>query len=98
METTPVDDIFWPTSALNGTKWISPFGAKTPQLCLLSVGVIAYYRNNAFVVQRVKVEDIELLKRNKRIDFIFEMKLDFGWRTSKNLYDFNTMINLKDGK
>jgi len=61
-----------------------------------TIGVIAYYRNSTFVVQRVKVEDIELLKRNKRIDFIFEMKLDFGWRTSKNLYDFNTMINLKD--
>ena len=53
------------------------------------IGIISYYKNNVFVCQRVKVEDIELLKRNSRIDAIFQMKLDFGWSSSNNLYNVN---------
>ena len=53
------------------------------------IGIISYYKNNVFVCQRVKIEDIELLKRNIRIDAIFQMKLDFGWSSSNNLYNTN---------
>lgn len=57
------------------------------------VGVVSYYRNGVYVVQRVRVEDIEILKRNSRIDSIFQMKLDFGWRSSSNLYNVNIIQN-----
>lgn len=58
------------------------------------IGVISYYKNEVFVVQRVKVEDIELLKRNKRVDALFPMTLDFGWKSSSNLYNINIIQNL----
>lgn len=59
-----------------------------------AIGVISYYKNEVFVVQRVKVEDIELLKRNKRIDALFPMKLDFGWKSSTNLYNVKIIQSL----
>jgi hypothetical protein len=46
-----------------------------------SIGTLSYYRSGVFIVQRVKVESIELLKRDSRIDVVYQMKLDFGWST-----------------
>lgn len=50
-----------------------------------SVGVITYYLHGVFVVQRVKVEDIEILKRNSKIEVVYQMKLDYGWRKNTNV-------------
>jgi hypothetical protein len=49
-----------------------------------SIGTLSYYHNGAFVVSRVKVEDIQILQRDTKVDVVYQMKLDFGWTKKTN--------------
>lgn len=56
------------------------------------VGTVTYYLHGVFVVQRVKVEDIEILKRNTKIQVVYQMKLDFGWTKKTSV---STLANIQ---
>jgi hypothetical protein len=49
-----------------------------------AIGIVSYYRHNVFVVGRVKVENIQMLIRNTKVETVYQMKLDFGWITKSN--------------
>lgn len=63
------------------------------QLEINVIGTITYYRNGVFVVERVRVEDIEILKRESKIDVIYQMKLDFGWTKKSNANNLQIIQN-----
>jgi hypothetical protein len=49
-----------------------------------AIGLVSYYRHNVFVAGRIKVENIQMLMRNAKVETVFQMKLDFGWFTKSN--------------
>lgn len=59
------------------------------RLLLSSVGTLTYYLNGVFVMSRVQVEDIEILKRNNMISVVYQMPLDYGWTKKANSYNID---------
>ena len=57
------------------------------------VGSIYYFKNGIYIVERVKVEDMDILKRNRLIELVFPLKLDFGWTTKSNTYNVQIIAN-----